>query len=150
MGEINRILVVSRSTKACHKAVHYGLKMSKAIGSELIVAHIDIDILNHGGGDIAASQKDLQEEYNQEKQKIKAELGKLITSEQDSNNPVTVKEIVVNGTLHADVIRLVNDNNIDLLIMMAHPEGHIESALFDHDNAKIIRDLPCSIFLVKE
>jgi len=126
---------VCRSTKACRKAVHHGLKISKAIGSDMFLAHIDIDILN---------QEDL------EKQKIKAQLNKLIASEQDPDNPVIVKETIVSGKLHAEVIRLVNENNIDLLIMMAHPEGHIEIALFDHDNAKIIRDLPCSIFLVKE
>jgi nucleotide-binding universal stress UspA family protein len=130
--------------------VHHGLKISKAIGSELFVAHIDVDILNQEGGNIATSRKDLQEEYNQEKQKIKAELDRLIASEQDSSNPVIVKDTIVSNKLYADVIRLVKDNDIDLLIMMAHPEGHIEIALFDQDNAKIIRDLPCSIFLVKE
>ena len=150
MEQIKRIMVVSRSTRACHKAVHYGLKMSKAIASDLFLTHIDVNILNLTGGNIAASQKGLQEEYDQEKQKIKAELDALVASEQDSANPVTVIETVVSGPLYSNVIKLVKDNDIDLLIMMAHPEGHIESALFDHDNEKIIRNLPCSIFLVKE
>ena len=32
MEDIKRILVMSRATKSCHKAVHYGSKLSKMIG----------------------------------------------------------------------------------------------------------------------
>ncbi len=97
MEDIKRILVMSRSTKSCHKAVHYGFKLSKMIGAELYVAHIYTDIFNMGGGNIATSQKDFREEYNQMQNQTKTEIDKLIAAEQDNEKPVKVKEIIANG-----------------------------------------------------
>ncbi len=150
MEDIKHILVVSRSTSSCRKAVHYGLEMSKMIGAELYVAHIFTDIFNMEGGNIVASQSELREEYNQMQSQAKAELDSLIASEQTDGNPVNVREIIANGPAYAEVVKIVKNDDIDLLIMMAHEEGRIESFLFDHDIQKIIRNLPCSVFLVKE
>jgi len=52
MEDIKRILVMSRSTKSCHKAVHYGFRLSRMIGAELYVAHVFTDIFNLKGGNI--------------------------------------------------------------------------------------------------
>lgn len=150
MEDIRRILVMSRSTKSCHKAIHYGFKLSKMIGAELYVTHVFTDIFNLEGGNIVISQDEIREEYKQAKSKTKAELDKLIAAEQDPEKPVEVKEIIANGPAYDEVIDLIKKNRIDLLIMMAHEEGHLESYLFDHDNQRLIRSLPCSIFLVKE
>jgi nucleotide-binding universal stress UspA family protein len=36
------------------------------------------------------------------------------------------------------------------LIMLAHEEGRMEHFLFGRSNEELIRQLPCSIFLVKK
>jgi len=74
----------------------------------------------------------------------------IFFAEQDPEKPVKVEEIITNGPVYDEIIGMVEKDDIDLLIMMAHEEGHLESYLFDHDNQKLIRTLPCSIFLVKE
>jgi hypothetical protein len=33
--------------------------------------------------------------------------------------------------------------------MLAHEEGHLEQILFDRSNDELIRQMPCSILLVK-
>ena len=38
--DIKRILVVSRMTKYCQKAVHYGISLSRKYGAELYVIHV--------------------------------------------------------------------------------------------------------------
>jgi nucleotide-binding universal stress UspA family protein len=45
---------------------------------------------------------------------------------------------------------MVKKEKIDLLIMTAHEEGHIEHFLFGRDNEELIRKMPCSIMLVKK
>lgn len=149
MEDIKHILVISRTTQHCHKAIHYGFELSKMIGAELFVAHIFTNIFNMEGGNIVIGQGEIREEYEQEKSQTKAEIDKLIAAEQDSEKPVKVREIIANGPAYAEVIDLVEKDNIDLIIMMAHEEGHLESYLFDHDSQRIIRNMPCSIFLVK-
>ncbi|MEJ2023522.1 MAG: universal stress protein [Deltaproteobacteria bacterium] len=55
-----------------------------------------------------------------------------------------------NGGCKNKVLKVVQDENIDLLIMLAHEEGHLEHFLFGHSNEHIIRRMPCSILLVKK
>jgi len=45
---------------------------------------------------------------------------------------------------------MVKEENIDLLIMSVHEEGHMEHFLFGHDNEELICKMPCSIMLVKK
>ena len=40
MKDVNRILVVSRSTKHCQKVVHYGASLAQKYGAELFVIHV--------------------------------------------------------------------------------------------------------------
>ncbi|NPA24500.1 MAG: universal stress protein [Deltaproteobacteria bacterium] len=150
MEDVKRILVVSRSTSDCRKAVHYGLRLSKTLGAEMLLAYVDDDILNNVGADLAISKKELDEENRELQQEIKRELDALIASEQEAGTPVRVSENFINDRLFDGIMGFVEKENIDLLILMAHPEGRIERTLFDPDYDKLIHELPCSIFLVKE
>ena len=40
MHDIKRILVVSRSTRHCRKAVHYGISLAKQHNAKLYVMHV--------------------------------------------------------------------------------------------------------------
>ena len=42
MEDVKRILVMSRSTKDCKKAVHYGISLAKTYGAQLSILHIDV------------------------------------------------------------------------------------------------------------
>jgi hypothetical protein len=41
MEDIKRILVVSRMTTYCRKALHYGISLSKRYGASLSIIHLD-------------------------------------------------------------------------------------------------------------
>jgi nucleotide-binding universal stress UspA family protein len=41
MEDVKRILVVSRDTKYCRKAVQYGVSLSRKYGAELYVIHME-------------------------------------------------------------------------------------------------------------
>ena len=45
---------------------------------------------------------------------------------------------------------MVKQHKIDLLIMLAHEEGHLEHFLFGRSNEELIRRMPCSIMLIKK
>jgi nucleotide-binding universal stress UspA family protein len=51
MENIKRILVVSRSTKHCRKAVHCGIAPAKTYGVDLYVVHIFHDTFSLEGKD---------------------------------------------------------------------------------------------------
>ena len=150
MKDIKRIMVMSRSTLSSRKAIHYGFEMAESTGAELYITHVYSNIFNMEGGNIFSSQDELREEYNLMQREARADLDKLIAREEKNGSPVKIREIEVDGPVYDEITDLIAKEEIDLLLMPAHPEGHLESYLFDRDNQRIIRHMPCSIFLVKE
>ena len=140
MENIKRILVVSRDTKYCKTAVHYGFSISNKFGAELYVLHVVDDSIGLEGFKVGEHQKDLL--------KTREELSATIAAENDKG--LKVKELMKEGNPATAILQVVNDEHIDLIILLAHEEGHLEHFLFGRSNDAIIRKMPCSILMVKK
>jgi universal stress protein A len=149
MDDIKRILVVSRSTKHCRKAVHYGVLLAKQQQAELYVLHLFDDpfCVEHCQLPIV-SLKSMQEEYRAMQAKAKAELETLADAERANGLPMRV--LIRDGDASKEILRVVEEEKIDLVILLAHEEGRLEHMLFGRTNEELLRKLPCSIFFVKK
>ena len=65
-------------------------------------------------------------------------------------NQQPIKAVIKEGNPPEEILKMVKEENIDLLIMLAHEEGHIEHFLFGRDNEELLRKMPCPILLVKK
>lgn len=86
MEDIKSILVVSRSTKDCRKAVHYGVSLSQKCGAALYVLHVIHDPLIFGGWNLPFPS--LEEEYRRMLKKAKEELETIIKKEKSKGMTV--------------------------------------------------------------
>ena len=149
MHSIKHILVISRMIPFSRNAIRYGVSIAQKYNSKLSVLHLisnsaDLMAINAPG-------MFLEEEYKtylDSKQEVKERLDKVI--KQEIRNGLPIKEQISDGDATKEVLRVVSEENIDLIIMLAHEEGHIEHALFGGENDAIIRKMPCSILLVKK
>ena len=146
MDEIKRILVVSRMTQYCRMAVRYGMSMAEKYGAELYVIHVIHNPFGYEGWNLPMVS--LEEEYRRIQKKAKADLDAVIASEKTEG--LIVKELVKPGDPTGEVLKVIQEENIDLLIMLAHEEGHLEHFFFGRSNEQLIRKMPCSILLVKK
>ena len=144
MDDIKRILVVSRSTKNCRKAVHYGISLAKQYRSKLYVLHVIHDPFSVDGWNLPIPS--LKQEYEKLVKKARAEIDHIIKSEQADGLGIT--EWIKDGKPIDEVIKVVEDEKIDLIIMSAHEEGRLEHYMFGRSVEKLTRKMPCSIFLV--
>ena len=149
MEDIKRILVVSRSTKHCRKAVHYGIALAKTYGADLYVVHIFHDPFSLKGWNLPIALGTLQEEYKKMHANARSALDEIIRSEQRKGTPIKVEEIITEGKPAHEIFNFVKKEKIDLVIMLAHEEGHLEHFLFGNANEKILRKMPCLVLLVK-
>ncbi|MBP1740950.1 MAG: usp-3, partial [Deltaproteobacteria bacterium] len=96
MEHINRILVVARSTKYCHKAVHYGVSLARKYGAELSILHVIHNPFGLAGWNLPlAYRPDLEEEYNRMCRAAKRDLDRLIADEKATGLPIKeLNEIV--------------------------------------------------------
>ena len=146
MEDVKRILVVSRDTKYCKKAVHYGISLSRKYGAALYVLHVVYDPFSLEGWNLPILS--LDEEYTRLLRETREELAAIIAAEKKKG--MKVKALVREGDPATEVFRVVKDEKIDLIILLAHEEGRLEHFFFGRSNDEIIHKMPCSILMVKK
>lgn len=149
MEDFRNILVVSKSTKDCRKALDYGISLAKCFHARLHVLHVMHDPfgLDHWQLPLP-SLNNIRKEYRDILVSARKDLDALLSAEQSQGLPIQVD--IAEGPPEKEILRAVRHYKIDLLIMIAHAEGHLEQMLFDRLNEDIHRKLPCTIMFVKK
>jgi universal stress protein A len=143
-NDVQRILVVSRSTKECQKALHYGVSLAKQFNSKLFVLHVLHDPFSVDGWNLPLPS--LKQEYETLVKKARGDIDRIIKSEQAEG--MEIAEWIRDGRPAEEVIAAVKEAKIDLVIMAAHEEGRFEHFLFGRTVEELSRKMPCSILLV--
>jgi len=144
MKDVNRILVVSWVTQYCQTSIHYGVSLAEKYGAELSVIHI-VDTLWLRGWSLPMIS--LIEERKRDLEREKEALNRCINSEKKPG--MAIREFIKEGDSVEEILKTIEEEKIDLVILRAQEEGHIERFLVGGSNDAIIRKMPCSIFLVK-
>jgi universal stress protein A len=148
MHDIKRILVVSRWTTDCKKALHYGISLARSNKAELSILHIIRDTFELTGGLMYVTRlADVEEGYKNMVAEVKRDFDAMIAEEQATG--MTIKEVIKDGKPSDEIFKAVEMDKIDLLIMAHHEEDRIEHYFFCRDDENVIRKMPCSIMLVK-
>jgi len=89
----------------------------------------------------------LIEERKRDLEREKEALNRCINSEKKPG--MAIREFIKEGDPVEEILKTIEEEKIDLVILRAQEEGHIERFLVGGSNDAIIRKMPCSIFLVK-
>jgi nucleotide-binding universal stress UspA family protein len=146
MDDVKRILVVSRMTKYCARAVRYGVSLARQYGAELHILHVFYDPFVLGGWNMPYPS--IEDAYRKSLEDAKKELDKIVYHEVKKG--ITVKEEVKGGKPTREILDYVKEQNIDLMILLSHGEWRLEHFLFGRSNEEIIRKMPCSVLMVKQ
>ena len=145
MEDIRRILAVSWMTQYCQRTIHYAVSLAAKYGAELSVIHV-IDTLWLQGWNLPTMSQ--EEARGKEMERIQAELDNIIGSE--TKEGVKIKKIIKEGDPIEEIMKVIEEEKIDLVIMRTHEEGRIERLLVGGSNDALIRKMPCSVLLVKK
>ena len=146
MEGINRILVVSRDSKHCGRAVNYGVSLSRKYEAKLYVIHVIHDPFSIDGWNLSIPS--LQEDYKKLIHKTRIQLTETI--EDENMKVLKVIQLIKEGEPTSEILKIVKSENIDIMILLAHEEGRLEHFLFGRSNDELIRKMPCSILMVKK
>ena len=144
MEDIKRILAVSWMTQSCQSTVHYAVSLAAKYSAELSVIHV-IDKLWAQGWNLPIISQ--AEERRKDVERIRAELDNIIGGETDEG--VKIKKIIKEGDPVEEILKVIGEENIDLVVLRAYEESRLEHFLVANSNDAIIRKMPCSIVLVK-
>jgi universal stress protein A len=146
MDDVKRILVVSRMTTYCRKAMHYGISLAKKYGADLYFIHCTHNPFVFEWP-LSVPVWVLSEDYKKLLLKNKEDIDTIINVEKEKG--LKIKELIKEEDPVEVILEAVKDEEIDLIIMAAHEEGRLEHFLFGHCNDEIVRMMPCSVLLVK-
>ena len=149
MEDVERIMVLSRSTRHCRKTIRHGISLSRNYNASLVILHIIHDPFNLEGWNIPLPFiKDLQLENQKLHERAEADLQALLD---EAGSPDVPSEIQIrDGKPNEVLFDSLDKEKIDLLLVPAHHEWHFEHLLFSRSNDEILRRLPCSVMFVKE
>ena len=147
MQEIKRILVVSQLSEHCKKAIRFGISLCRNYKAELYVLHVIHDPFARWELPMMGIHS-VREEYKGIQEKVKTHLDSIINAERGKG--VDITEYVKVGKPLDEILKVIEKEKIELAIMVAHKEGRLEHFLFCRDIEAIIRNMPCSVMLVKE
>lgn len=146
MNEFKRILVVVGMIQSCRKAIQYGVSLARKFGADLYVIH---SIYNpFGPKEWGFGTRELAVEYEKSIVDTKRKLAGLV--EEEKIKGMSIKEMVREGEPTGEILKAIEQENIDLLVMLAHEEGRLEDLLFNRSTDELVRKMPCSIMLVKK
>jgi len=146
MENIKQILVVSRMVKYDAKAIHVGASLANKYNAHMAVIHVIHDPFGIEGWNLP--MPNLAKDYKRLLDTTRKELDKII--EQERSGGVEIDVMLKEGEPTKEILKAVKDRQIDLLIMLAHEEGHLEHFLFGRSNHELLLKLPCSILLIKK
>lgn len=146
MENIKHILVVSRMVKYDVKAIHFGASLAKKYGAKLTVIHVIHDPFGIEGWNLP--MPNLSKDYKQLLEKTRKELDKII--EQERIGGIEIEATLTEGEPTKEILKTVKERQVDLLVMLAHEEGHLEHFLFGRSNHELLLKMPCSILLIKK
>jgi nucleotide-binding universal stress UspA family protein len=132
--------------QSCRKAIQVGVSLAQHYGASLYVFHSIYNLFGLKGWNLGTPS--IEEEYKKDLLATKETLSKLVEVERKSGMEIT--EIVRETEPTADILKIINEEQIDLLVMLAHTEGHLEDLFFQRSNDELVRKMPCSIILVKK
>ena len=146
MNEYKRILVVSRMIQSCRKAIQFGVSLAQKYGAELYVIHSIYNPFGLKGWSVGTLS--IEKEYQKLLVDTKRQLSALVEAEKTKG--MYIKELVREGEPTGEILKTIEQEKIDLLVMLAHEEGRMEDLFFNRSNDELVRKMPCSIMLVKK
>ena len=149
MENFRNILVISRMIPYSLKAIKVGISLARKYDAKLLVLHLvsnPVDMMAvNTPGQLPGEQYRI---YMNSHQEAEERLDKFIKKEIRGGFPI--KELVSDGNPIAEIVKVVEEEKIDLILVSAHEEGRLEHALFGGENDALIRKMPCSVLLVKK
>ncbi len=126
MGKLSRILVVSQMTRNCREAFRMGVSLARQNNAELYLVHVVHNPFGIEGWNLPLPS--LEKDFQKLLRESREDMEKLVAAEKSEG--LKLVELIREGDPVDEVVKAVEEYEIDLLVMLAHEEGKLEHFSF--------------------
>ena len=145
MKSVKKILVICRMVTHCDEIIHYGATLARQLRAEVIVMNVIHDPFGTKGWNLPLPS--LAEDFRKLIEKTRKDMHEIVI--QEKKQGISIQEIVLEGTPIDAILKVIKEQNIDLMVLPAHEETRLEHFLFGRENEEFMRRMPCSVLFVK-
>jgi nucleotide-binding universal stress UspA family protein len=143
--KLKKLLVPTDFSESARHALTYGTSFAREYGAELTLLHVVENLTVGYASDLFPVP--MAEVFQEISGYAKAELAKL--AEVAREKKVAVVEQVVQGKPSAEIIRLAQEQKIDMIVLGTHGKGMLDQALFGSTTERVVRRAPCPVLTVR-
>jgi nucleotide-binding universal stress UspA family protein len=147
MPAFSRVLCPIDFSEPAHLGLQKAIELARCFPAELLVAHVVPPVPMTAipqaapAFDVGVYQKELVSA---------AEEGITAVIEKHVPEGVRTRSMVVDGEPAAEIIRLAQEENVDLIVMSTHGESGWRRFVFGSVAEKVVRTAHCSVMTVPE
>ncbi len=147
-GPIERIMVYLDGSEESLVACQYAVLLAKAIGAALLATYV---VNTRALTDLVKTHIFLADEEAEYTRDLEEDAHRYLghAKREAEGKGVVLETIKVNGSVHQEILRLVDERNVDLLILgeLAHVRSRRDE--FYNEAERVMRSVPCSVLIVK-
>jgi nucleotide-binding universal stress UspA family protein len=146
MNDLRRMLVVVTATSDCVKLVQDAFGLAERFGATVFLLDVVHDPFAYTGWNLPMPS--FEKEYRKLLEGVRKRLRVIVKKAKDKG--LSIESLVREGHPFDEILKVVEENRIDLLVMPAHEEYRLEHYLTGKVMDKLVRKMPCSILLVRQ
>jgi len=141
MIPIQKILVPTDFSDSAHHALRYAVTLATELQAELLLLHVVETLAVGYASDLFPVP--MAEVFQEMSGYARTELAKL--GEETRAKGANARELVVQGKPSAEIVRVAQEEQMDLIVLGTHGKGMLDQALFGSTTERVVRKAPCPV-----
>lgn len=143
--DLKRVLVLVTPTADCINVVNEAIAVASKFQAALYV--LDVVYNPFAYSRLNLPMPSLEREYERNLDQVRDRLRAI--AQEEALRGIAVQTLVREGEPSEQIMKVIDEEMIDLLLLPSHAEGRLEHYFSGRVTDKVIRKMPCSVLLVK-
>jgi len=144
---LRRILLPTDFSGCANFALPYAAEIARAAGATIVCVHVVETITPAVGFSGLAEPMPIADISEQLEDSAERELPQLAGC--DEFNGLNVEEVIVHGDAAAEIVRVANEQKVDLIVVSSHGRTGLGRMIFGSTAEAVVRHAGCPVLVVK-
>ena len=145
--QVRNILLPTDFSGCANYALPYAATIARATGASIICLHVIEPVVPAVGYTGLTEPLPLADISDQLEDSAEKELPRL--AESDEVADLNIEELIVHGDAAAEIVRVANEREVDLIVISSHGRAGIGRILFGSTAEAVVRHAACPVLVVK-